>query len=333
MSSEFMVIGVLALAGAIVLSVRIAIVTTRAAKARSASEQRRTDHEHHLGERERHLTELEQHLTELEQHLAERERRAGDREQRLDAELTRLETRRQDIEDARRELERDRHELDKDRTAHVRELERIAELTAAQARRELVAVIENQAKREAALIARDIEHRARRDANKRARGIVAAVIQRVASEQTTESAVTVLRLPDDELKGRIIGREGRNIRAFEAVTGVNVVIDDTPEQVQLSCFDPQRREVARLTLEQLIADGRIHPLRIEEAYERSRAEAEELTARAAEEALIQLGITDMHPELTSMLGRLRYRTSYGQNVLKHLVEAAHIAGMMASELG
>ena len=158
-------------------------------------------------------------------------------------------------------------------------------------------------------------------------------IQRVASEQTSESVVSVLHLPGDEMKGRIIGREGRNIRAFESVTGVNLIIDDTPEAVLLSCFDPVRREVGRLTLERLVLDGRIHPQRIEEAYERSKAEIEQLCVRAGEDALVDVGITDMHPELTNLLGRLRYRTSYGQNVLKHLVESAHIAGMMASELG
>ncbi len=215
---------------------------------------------------------------------------------------------------------------------HV-ELERVAGLTADQARAELVAVIENQAKREAALIVRDIEGEAQKEGNKRARKIVTLAIQRIASEQTSESVVSVLHLPGDEMKGRIIGREGRNIRAFESVTGVNLIIDDTPEAVLLSCFDPVRREVGRLTLERLVLDGRIHPQRIEEAYERSLAEIQALCLRAGEDALIDVGITDMHPELTNLLGRLRYRTSYGQNVLKHLIESAHIAGMMGSELG
>ncbi len=205
--------------------------------------------------------------------------------------------------------------------------------SAEQAKTELVATIETQAKREAALIVREAETQARRDGEERARRIVTLAIQRVASEQTSESVVSVLHLPGEEMKGRIIGREGRNIRAFESVTGVNLIIDDTPEAVLLSCFDPVRREVGRLALEKLVLDGRIHPQRIEEAYERSKAEVEQLCVRAGEDAMVELAITDMHPELVTLLGQLRYRTSYGQNVLAHLVESAHIAAMMASELG
>ncbi|GAB3956239.1 ribonuclease Y [Micromonospora vulcania] len=213
-----------------------------------------------------------------------------------------------------------------------RELERVAGLTADAARLELIEAIETQAKREAALLVRDIESDARGTAEQRARHIVVDAIQRVASEQTAESVVSVLHLPGDEMKGRIIGREGRNIRAFESVTGVNLIIDDTPEAVLLSCFDPVRREVGRLTLEKLVLDGRIHPHRIEEVYDLARQEVEELCQRAAEDALVEVGITEIHPELVTLLGRLRYRTSYGQNVLKHLVETAHIAGIMAAEL-
>jgi ribonuclease Y len=195
-----------------------------------------------------------------------------------------------------------------------------------------VEAIETQAKREAALLVRDIENDARNTADQRARHIVVDAIQRVASEQTAESVVSVLHLPSDEMKGRIIGREGRNIRAFESVTGVNLIIDDTPEAVLLSCFDPVRREIGRLTLEKLVLDGRIHPHRIEEIFEQARHEVERLCERAAEDALVEVGITEIHPELVTLLGRLRYRTSYGQNVLKHLVETAHIAGVMAAEL-
>ncbi len=213
-----------------------------------------------------------------------------------------------------------------------KELERIASLTADAARLELVESIETQAKREAAILVRDIEADARSNADLRARHIVVDAIQRIASEQTSESVVSVLHLPSDEMKGRIIGREGRNIRTFESVTGVNLIIDDTPEAVLLSCFDPVRREVGRLTLEKLVLDGRIHPHRIEEVYDGAKNEVDLLCDRAAEEALLEVGITDLHPELAKLLGRLRYRTSYGQNVLKHLVETAHIAGIMAAEL-
>jgi ribonucrease Y len=271
-------------------------------------------------------------LKELRTDLERRESRLADREQRLDDEGRRLEDRLASLDDAKHELEKRGAELDKLDAQRREVLEKVAGLTSEQAKAELVSSIENQAKREAALTVRDIEKQARADGEERARRIVTLAIQRVATEQTTESVVSVLHLPSDEMKGRIIGREGRNIRAFESVTGVNLIIDDTPEAVLLSCFDPVRREVGRLTLERLVLDGRIHPQRIEEAHERSKAEVAQLCVRAGEDALVELGITDMHPELVNLLGRLRYRTSYGQNVLKHLIESAHIAGMMASEL-
>ncbi len=265
--------------------------------------------------------------------LERREVRIAEREQRLDDEVRRVDQLAGDIDAMRRQLDERQAELDRLDAKRQAELERIARLTAEQAKAELISAIEQQAKREAALMVRDIENEAKKDGQQRARKIVTLAIQRVASEQTSESVVSVLHLPADDMKGRIIGREGRNIRAFETVTGVNLIIDDTPEAVLLSCFDPVRREVGRLTLERLVADGRIHPQRIEEAYEQSRLTIEDLCIRAGEAALIDLGITDMHPELTHLLGQLRYRTSYGQNVLKHLVESAHIAAMMASELG
>jgi ribonucrease Y len=276
--------------------------------------------------------EFKDELRELRNDLERRELRLADREQRLDTELGRIEARAVALDQLKHELDDLSHELDQAGGVHRKELERIAGLTAEQAKQELVVVIENQARREAVLTIRDIEREAQAEGDKRARKIVTMAIQRVATEQTSESVVSVMHLPGDEMKGRIIGREGRNIRAFESVTGVNLIIDDTPEAVLLSCFDPVRREVARLTLERLIADGRIHPQRIEDAYEQGRAEIDQLCARAAEDALVELGITDLHPELSRLLGRLRYRTSYGQNVLKHLIESAHIAGMMASEL-
>jgi ribonucrease Y len=270
--------------------------------------------------------ELRADLERREARLAEREARLDTEFGKLDERAARLDMLRQDLDGRRADLDR----LDEERRAV---LEQTAGLTADQAKAELVAGIQNQAKREAALLVRDTENAARRDGEQRARRIVTLAIQRVASEQTSESVVSVLHLPGDEMKGRIIGREGRNIRAFESVTGVNLIIDDTPEAVLLSCFDPVRREVGRLTLERLVLDGRIHPQRIEEAYERSKGEVEQLCVRAGEDALVELSLTDMHPELVTLLGQLRYRTSYGQNVLRHLVESAHIAAMMASELG
>jgi ribonucrease Y len=270
---------------------------------------------------------------QLRADLQRREDRLADRERRLDSEQRAIEQRSAALEQAGRELDGQRDELARLEDERREVLERAAGLTADQAKAELVASIENQAKREAALIVRDTENQARRDGEARARRIVTLAIQRVAGEQTSESVVSVLHLPGDEMKGRIIGREGRNIRAFESVTGVNLIIDDTPEAVLLSCFDPVRREVGRLTLERLVLDGRIHPQRIEEAYERSKAEVAQLCVRAGDDAMVELGITDMHPELVTLLGQLRYRTSYGQNVLGHLVESAHIAAMMASELG
>jgi ribonucrease Y len=196
-----------------------------------------------------------------------------------------------------------------------------------------VAIVEHEAKRQAVLVARDIERQAAREADAKAQSIIVGAIQRLASEQTSESVISAVHLPGDDMKGRIIGREGRNIRSFEQVTGVNVMIDDTPESVLLSCFDPVRRETARITLTELVKDGRIHPARIEEVHERSKHQIEEYCLRAAEDAMAEVGISDLHPELVPILGTLRYRTSYGQNVLKHLVECAHIAGLMAAELG
>src|SRR5690242_2934434 len=282
---------------------------------------------------EEEIRAVKDEVRELRGDLERRETRLADREQRLDEELKRIEDRAQALSQRKQDLERRAAELDKLDADRSKELERVAGLTSDAAKVELVATIENQAKREAALIVRDIEHEARSEGEKRARKIVTLAIQRVATEQTSESVVSVLHLPGDEMKGRIIGREGRNIRAFEATTGVNIIIDDTPEAVLLSCFDPVRREIGRITLEKLIADGRIHPARIEEMHERAKGEVEQEIRKAGEEAVLEVGMTDVHPEMIRVLGRLQYRTSYGQNVLKHLVESAHIAGAMAAELG
>ncbi len=213
------------------------------------------------------------------------------------------------------------------------ELERVAALTSQQARAELVAEQVESARRRGLVTVREIEDEARRNGETLARRIVADAVQRVAADQTAESVVSVVQLPGDDMKGRIIGREGRNIRTFEAVTGVNLVIDDTPGAVLLSCFDPVRRERARVALQALITDGRIHPQRIEAAYEDASAEVDRLIDRAGAEATEQVGIHNLHPDLVRLLGQLRYRTSYGQNVLGHLIETAHVASSMAAEIG
>jgi ribonuclease Y len=286
-------------------------------------------------------------LREAEHALTAQSRLLEESQQRLDTQSARLEAEQADFDRAVRQLgERERDlaaleerltareaELDHHEAEHIRELERVAGLSAEQAKAELLTAVEAGARRDAAALVRNIESEARTEGTARARSIVVEAVQRVASEQTTETVVSVLHLPGDEMKGRIIGREGRNIRAFEAVTGVNVIIDDTPEAVLLSCFDPVRREVGRLTLEKLVLDGRIHPHRIEEVYDSSKAEVDELCLRAARDALAEVGISDLDERLLPTLGRLRYRTSYGQNVLGHLLETAHIAGVMAAELG
>jgi ribonuclease Y len=306
---------------------------------RTAEETRRTAEDsatHSLAlreETEEEMRSLREDIREQRLDIERREHRITEREERLAEEARFLEERARLLGQREGDLEQRADQLRRLDQERVEVLERTAGLTADQARAELVAAVENQAKREATLIVREIERQAHEDGERRARQIVVGAIQRVASDQTSESVVSVLHLPSDEMKGRIIGREGRNIRAFEQVTGVNLIIDDTPEAVLLSCFDPVRREVARLALEALVLDGRIHPQRIEDQVERSQREVDALCLRAAEDALADVGITDLHPDLVPVLGRLRYRTSYGQNVLKHLVESAHIAGLMAAELG
>ena len=211
-------------------------------------------------------------------------------------------------------------------------LEQVAGLTAQEAKQELLRGLEDEARSEAAALGRELKEQAKKGADREAKKILAVAIQRIAAEHTAESTVSAVALPSDEMKGRIIGREGRNIRAFEAATGVDVIIDDTPDTVVVSCFDPVRREVGRLALERLIADGRIHPGRIEEIIAKCRAEIEAGIVEAGEQAVYETGIKGMHPELVKLVGRMRYRTSYGQNILEHSKEVAWLAGIMAAEL-
>ena len=272
-------------------------------------------------------------LTELRVGQAQREARVSEREDRLNAERQANAEKSDSLDAKRRALAERESALAGADQERRKELERIATLTQEQAVEQLMAEVEHEARRNAHVISREIEHQAQREGEARAQQIIVGAIQRCAAEQTSESVVSTVDLPSDDMKGRIIGREGRNIRAFEQVTGVNVMIDDTPESVLLSSFDPVRRETARMTLMELVQDGRIHPARIEEIHERSKAKIADRCLRAAEDALAEVGISDLHPKLLPILGSLRYRTSYGQNVLGHLVECGHLAGLMAAELG
>jgi ribonuclease Y len=287
--------------------------------AKGDAAQIRRDAEDDVKARRDEISRLERRISETEDELRARTRKLEDRDAELDERDGRLHEVRERLEKAA-EQQRAR-------------LERIAGMTSSEARDQLVGELIDDAKRASMAQVREIEQLAREEGEERARKIVTIAIQRVASEQTAESTVSVFTLPSEDMKGRIIGREGRNIRAFEATTGVNLIIDDTPEAVVLSSFDPVRREAARLTLEKLVQDGRIHPARIEEVHERSLAEIDERIRRSGEDAVGEVGITDIHPEMIKLLGRLQYRTSYGQNVLKHLVESAHIASALAAELG
>ena len=277
--------------------------------------------------------EAEQEVRSRREEMKRSEQRLTQKEEAIEKKLADVETRATEMDDRDKKLQKVRQQLEQAAEQHRQQLEAVARMTSQEAREALVTQVVDEAKRQAMATVREIENRAREEGEERARKIVTIAIQRVASEQTAESTVSVFSLPSEDMKGRIIGREGRNIRAFEAVTGVNLIIDDTPEAVVLSCFDPVRRETARMTLEKLVSDGRIHPARIEETYERSKKDIDERIKRAGEEAVMEVGVTDMHPDLVKLLGRLQFRTSYGQNVLKHLVESAHIAGSIAAELG
>jgi ribonuclease Y len=277
--------------------------------------------------------EAEEDIRARREEIQRQERRVGDKEESLDGKLSDLERRSEEMDDRDRTLQHVREELERQADGHKQRLEAVAGMTSQEAREALMGQMVDEAKRHSMAKVRELEQLAREEGEQRARKIVTIAIQRVASEQTAESTVSVFTLPSDDMKGRIIGREGRNIRAFEATTGVNLIIDDTPDTVVLSSFDPVRREAARMTLEKLVSDGRIQPARIEEMHERSLADIEEQIKRAGEEAVLEVGITDIHPELIKLLGRLQFRTSYGQNVLKHLVESAHIAAAISAELG
>jgi len=250
----------------------------------------------------------------------------------LDQKLAGVDRREAELHKTEQQLQDRARALDKRQQEIGARLEQVAGLTAQEAKLELVTRLETEARDEAAALVRNITEQARKNADREAKKIIALAIQRIAAEQTAESSVSAVLLPSDEMKGRIIGREGRNIRAFEAATGVDVIIDDTPDTVVVSCFEPVRREVGRLALERLIADGRIHPGRIEEIVQKAKADVDKSIVEAGEQAVYDIGIRGMHAELVKLVGRMRYRTSYGQNILEHSKEVAHLAGMMAAEL-
>ena len=250
----------------------------------------------------------------------------------LDQKLAGVDAREQELRKFDQQLQDRTRALGKREQDISARLEQVAGLTAQEAKRELIAGLESAAKDEAAALVRNITEQARKNADREAKKIVALAIQRIAAEQTAESSVSAVVLPSDEMKGRIIGREGRNIRAFEAATGVDVIIDDTPDTVVVSCFEPVRREIGRLALERLIADGRIHPGRIEEIVKKAKADVDAGIVEAGEQAVYDTGIRGMHAELVKLVGRMKYRTSYGQNILEHSKEVAYLAGMMAAEL-
>jgi ribonuclease Y len=276
---------------------------------------------------------IEDELRARRAEIVRMEERALRQMESVETQLRELERRHRALEDRERNLEHRAKELKEAKRQQVRELERIAGLSAAQARQVLIKEVEDEARHQAALTLQRMDDETKLEAERRARGILAVAMGRLAADQAGQTTTRLVQLPSDEMKGRIIGRDGRNIRALENLTGVDFIIDETPSAVVLSSFDGMRREVARLTLEKLIADGRIHPSRCEEAYEQAKSELEDKVIAEAERAILDANVTGVHPELVRQLGKLRFRTSYGQNVLDHLVECAHLASLMADELG
>ncbi len=276
---------------------------------------------------------LDAEIKERRNELSRQERRINQKEENLDKKADNLEKKEHSYNQKLKALESKEEEIAEIKQQQMALIEKISGLTAEEAKAILLKDIENQTRHEAAIMVKEIEQEAKENAEKNAKNIVALSIQKVAADHVAETTVSVVNLPNDEMKGRIIGREGRNIRTLETLTGVDLIIDDTPEAVIVSSFDPIRREVARLALEKLIVDGRIHPARIEETVEKSRKEVEAIIKQEGESATFETGVHGLHPELIKLLGKLKFRTSYGQNVLKHSVEVSHLAGVMAGELG
>lgn len=277
--------------------------------------------------------EIENERKERQREVREAEHRVQQREESLDKRTDSLDKRESQITSLQDQIERRQNDLAEAEQEINRRLESVAGMTPEQAKNELLNNLKDEVAHESAAIIRDSEARTKAEADKTARSILSLAMQRIASDHTVENTVSSIQIPSDDLKGRIIGREGRNIRSFEQITGTNLIIDDTPECVTISCFDPVRREIGRVTMENLISDGRIHPARIEEMFQKAEKYVGQRVQEAGEQAAFDTGIHDMHPELVTTLGRLRYRTSYGQNVLNHSLEVAYLCGIMASELG
>ncbi len=278
-------------------------------------------------------SEAEKDARERRAEVQRSERRLIQKEESIDRKLENIEKKEESIAQKEQNIINKQKDLDTIISKQLEELERISGYTVDEAKAILLSNIEKEVRHDASVMIKDIETKAKEEADKKAKNIITGAIQRCAADHVAESTVSVVALPNDEMKGRIIGREGRNIRAIETLTGVDLIIDDTPEAVILSGFDPVRREVARIALEKLIVDGRIHPTRIEEMVEKAEREVNATIKEEGEQAAFEVGIHNLHPELIKLLGRLKYRTSYGQNVLKHSVEVAHLAGLMAGELG
>ncbi|MCL2718301.1 MAG: ribonuclease Y [Lachnospiraceae bacterium] len=278
-------------------------------------------------------SELDKEIKERRAEVQRFERRIQQKEENIDKKAEQIERREQSLSSREENMAKQREEIAKLNEQRLQELERISGLTSEQAKEYLLKIVEEEVRHESALLVKELESRAKEEADKKAKEYVVTAIQKCAADHVSETTISVVPLPNDEMKGRIIGREGRNIRTLETMTGIDLIIDDTPEAVILSGFDPIRREVARIALEKLIIDGRIHPARIEEMVEKAQKEVEVMIKEEGEQATLEVGVHGIHPELVRLLGKMKFRTSYGQNALKHSIEVAQLSGLLAAEMG